>query len=64
MSIHILGNVCDGNQYHPKINRRKACYKIHNSFKQSQEEWKGELVPTQNIGKEFHKLFKAVVNEI
>ena len=44
LSMYMLENIIDGIQYHPSINRREARYKIHGSFKQSQVEWKGELL--------------------
>ena len=60
----MLEDICDVSKSHPRINRREACYKIRDCIKQSQAEWKGALLSTRNMGKVFHKLFKAVVNEI
>ena len=37
---------------------------IRDHFKQRQAECKGALLSTPNMGKNLHKLFKAVVNEI
>ena len=44
LSIYMLENIIDGIKSHPSIKRRYARYKIHVSFKQSQVEWKGELL--------------------
>ena len=36
MSMEVLEYTCDKIQYHPGINRREACYKIRDNFKQSE----------------------------
>ena len=46
LSTDMLEYIFDGSQYHPSINRIKARYKIHGSFKQRQAEWKGVLLST------------------
>ena len=60
MSTDMLEDIGDGSQPHTSINRREAFYKIHDCFKQRQEEWKRELLSTRNMGKVLHKFFKAV----
>ena len=44
MYNEILEDIHDSSQYHPRANRREACYKIHDFIKQSQAEWKGVLL--------------------
>ena len=63
-STDMLEDICDGSQSHPIVNRRESRYKIRDCIKQIQEEWKGALLSTRNMGKGFHKVFKAVVNDI
>ena len=60
----MLEDIPDGNQYHPKFNRRESRYKIRDCIKQRQWEWKGGLRDMQNMGKGLHKVFKTVVKEI
>ena len=62
--MYMLEDIRDVSQSHPSINSREARYKIRDCIIQSQAEWKGELLLTQNMGKVLHKLIKAVVNEI
>ena len=57
ISMDMLEDIRDGSQYHPIINRREALYKIRDSFKQKQSEWKGELLSTLNMGKGLNKVF-------
>ena len=64
MSTEMLEDIRDGSQSHPSINRIDARYKIRGRFKQSQDEWKGELLSTQKLGKGLHKVFKSVANDI
>ena len=33
MSIEMLEDICDGIQYHPRVNMRAALYKIHDCVK-------------------------------
>ena len=63
MPTNMLEDIPDGSQYHPSINRREAHYKIRDRTKQRKPEWKGELLPTQNMGNGSQTVFKAVVNE-
>ena len=62
MPTDMLEDISYGSQSHPSINRREARYKIRVCLKKRQEEFKGALLSTQNMGKGLHKLFKAVVN--
>ena len=64
MSTEMLGEICNGSQYHPDIKKREARYKIRDRIKQRQPEWKGALKATQNIGKGLHNIFKTVVKDI
>ena len=64
ISTKMLEDICDGNQTHPKFNRREASYKICDRIKQRQPEWKGALKATRNMGKGLHKVFKTVVKDI
>ena len=64
MSTDMLEDICDGSQYHLSINSRESRYTILDRIKQSQEEWKGALLSTRNMGKVLYQLFKAAVNEI
>ena len=64
MSMEMLEYICDSSNSHPSINRRDACYNIHDRIKGGQLKRKGLLLSTQNMGKVLHKVFKAVVNDI
>ena len=64
ISAEILEDICDGSQSHPNVNQREARYKIRDSIRQRQSEWKGELKATQSMGKGLHKVFKTVVKYI
>ena len=46
ISTETLHDICDGNQTHPKINKREACMAIHDRIKQKRSEWL-ELPPIQ-----------------
>ena len=61
ISTEMLENVRDGNQSHPNVNQREACYKICDHIKQRQSEWKGALKATRNMVKRLHKVFKTIV---
>ena len=51
ISTYMLEEIRDGTQCHPSVNRRESRYKICDHIKQSQSEWKGSLLSTQNMGK-------------
>ena len=60
----MLEDICNGSQTHPNVNRREARYKIRDSIRQRQSEWKGSLKATRSMGKVLHKVFSTVVKEI
>ena len=64
ISMEMLEDICDGSQSHPYFNRREVRYKIRDSIKQRQLEWKGALEATQSTGKGLHKVFKTAVKDI
>ena len=64
ISTEILDEISNGGQTHPNVNRREARYKIYDSIRQRQSEWKGAFKDTQNMGKGLHKVFKNFVQEI
>ena len=43
ISMQMLEDDRDGSQFHLRVNRREAHYKIRDSIKQRQSEWKGAL---------------------
>ena len=51
ISSEMLEDICDGSQTHLNVNRREACYKIRDSIRQRQSEWKGALKATRRMGK-------------
>ena len=61
ISTEMLEDIRDVSQTHPNVNRREACYKIHNLIRQRQLEWKGLLKATQSMGKGLHKVFGTIV---
>ena len=61
MITEMLEEICDVSKSHPNVNRREACYKIRDTIKQRQTEWRGSLLSTQNMGKVLNKKNKAVV---
>ena len=60
----MLEEIRDVSQAREIINRRESRYKIHDSIKRGQSEWKEALLSTQNMGKGLHTLFEAIVNDI
>ena len=36
ISTEMLEHICDGSPIDPNVNRREACYKIHDSIRQRQ----------------------------
>ena len=50
-TLHDIG---DGNQTHPKINRREARMAIRDRIKQKKFQWKGALRATHKMGKGLH----------
>ena len=64
MSAYMLKDISCCNQFHLIINRIEANYKICDSIKRVQAEWKGLSLFTLNLGKVLHKVFKSAINEI
>ena len=64
ISTEMLEDILDGSHSHPRVNRREARYKIHDSIKQRQLERKGAFKYTQNMGKGLQKVFGTDVEEI
>ena len=64
ISTDMLEDIRDGSQTHPYFNRREARYKIRDSIKQRQSEWKGKLKATRIMGKVLHNILKTVVKDI
>ena len=62
--LTLLEDIHEISQSHTSVNRRDARYKIHDRIKRGEQEWKGALLSTRNMGKGLHKVFKAVVNDI
>ena len=61
MSTEMLEDICDGIQSHLGVNRIEARYKIRDRIKRRKSECKGDLLSTQNMGKDLHKVFKTVI---
>ena len=64
ISTETLHDICDGNQNHPKINKREARMAIRDRIKQNKSEWKGALKATHKMGKGLHRVFRTIVSEI
>ena len=64
ISTDMLEDIRDVSQSHLNVNKREPRYKINDSIKQRQSEWKGSSKSTQSMGKGLHKVFKTVVKEI
>ena len=43
ISTETLHDISEGNQTHPKINKREARMAIRDRIKQKKSEWKGEI---------------------
>ena len=64
ISMEMLQDIRDGSQTHPNANKIEARYKIRDSVRQRQSEWKGALKSTRSMVKGLHKVFIMVVKEI
>ena len=64
ISTEMLEDICDGSQTHPNVNRWEARYKIRDSIRQMEPQWKGALKSTWSMGKSLHKVFSTIVKEI
>ena len=59
-----LHDICDGNQTHPKIDKREARIAIRDHIKQKKSQWKGALRATHKMGKGLHRVFSTIVTDI
>ena len=64
ISTETLHDIRDGNQTHPKINKREARMTIRDRIKQKKLQWKGALRATHKMGKGLYILFSTIVSEI
>ena len=64
ISTETFHDICDGNQTHPKIDKREACLAIRDRIKQKKLQWKGALRATHKMGKGLHRVFSTIVSEI
>ena len=64
ISTELLQDIRDGNQNHPKINKREARMAIRDRIKQNKSEWKGALKAMHKMGKGLHRVFRTIVSEI
>ena len=64
ISTETLHDIRDGNQTHPKINKREARMAIRDRIKQKKSQWKGALRATHKMGKGLHRVFSTIVSEI
>ena len=64
ISTETLHDIRDGNQTHPKIDKREAQLAIRDSIKQEKSQRKGALRATHKIGKGLHRVFSTIVSEI
>ena len=64
ISTETLHDIRDGNQTHPKIDKREARLKICDNIKQNKLQWKGALRATHKMGKGLHRVFGTIVSEI
>ena len=56
----MLHDIRDGNQTHPKINKREARMAIRDRIKQKKSQWKGALRATHKRGKGLHRVFITI----
>ena len=59
-----LHDIRDGNQTHPRIDKREARLEIRDRIKQNKSQWKGALRATHKMGKGLHRIFSTIVSEI
>ena len=64
ISTETLHDIRDGNQTHPKIDKREARLEICDRIKQKKLQWKGALRATHKMGKGLHIVFSTIVSEI
>ena len=64
ISTEALHDIRDGNQTHPKIDKREARLAIHDRILKKKSQWKGALRATHKMGKVLHRLFSTIISEI
>ena len=64
ISTETLHDIREGNQTHPKIDKREARLAIRDSIKQKKSQRKGALRATHKMGKGLHRVFITIVSEI
>ena len=64
ISTETLHDIRDGNQTHPRIDKREARLEICDRIKQNKLQWKGSLRATHKMGKGLHRVFSTIVSEI
>ena len=64
ISKDMLEDIRDRSHTNTEVNIRETGYKMIDSIKQRQLEWKGVLKATRRTGKVLHKVFKTFVKEI
>ena len=64
ISTEMLQDIRDGNQNHPKINKRESRMVIRDRIKQKKSQWKRELRATHNMGIVLHLVFSTIISEI
>ena len=64
ISTETLHDIRDGNQTHPKINKREARMAIRDRIKQKKLQCKGALRAMHRMGKCLHIFFSTIVSEI
>ena len=63
-STETIHDIRDGNQTHPKIDKREARLAIRDLIKQNKSQWKGALRATHKMVKGLHRVFSTIVSEI
>ena len=61
ISTDLLQDIRDGNQTHPKINKREARMAIRDRIKQKKSEWKGALRATHFPQVDMDPLFRKLL---
>ena len=64
ISTETLEDIRDGNQTHPKIDKREARIKIRDRIKQKKSQWTVALRATHKIGNGLHRFFNTIVSDI
>ena len=64
ISTEMLGDIRDGSQTHPTVNKREARYEIRDRIRRKESQRKGALKATHKMGKGLHKVFSTIVKVI